>query len=202
MLVQVKLHNNQNGILGPMNPTPGIVSLDNCDVYSNGTGSGQTHGIYIGKSDKLVVTNSRFRDTNIGHHIKSRAAVTQISNCLVGTDLISTESYNVDCCIGGQVTISDCTMMQGPNTDNDVMINFGGETGPYAASTLSVQRCTLQSTAPKGIGVRSLLPDVTVSVDSCNFVGTFAKLIDAQYYVMTNCKREGVAIADASVLPT
>jgi hypothetical protein len=193
VLERVGLHHNENGILGPASDSSGTVTMNDCDVYANGTGTGQTHGVYIGKIARFVCSNSRFRDTSIGHHIKSRARVTVVQRSDVGTDFSGTESYNIDIPIGGEALVTDCTMKQGPNTDNPVMLNYGSERDPYAAGSLRVYRCRLESTAG-GVGIRNALPEVVADIQNCDFVGVTTPVVGA--HTRRNCTLDGRPLAD------
>jgi hypothetical protein len=192
-LERVQIHDNQNGVLGPANPVAAWLEMDDCDVYSNGTTTGQTHGLYIGKIDRFVCSNSRFRGTRIGHHIKSRARQTLVENCAVGTDFAGTESYNIDIPIGGDARVSGCTMRQGRATDNSVMLSYGSEPGPWPGGSLVIEDCTFESTAG-GTGIRNSLAAVVVLVQNCDFNGLDVPVQGS--HVLRNCRADGVALPD------
>jgi hypothetical protein len=192
-LTRVRLHHNENGVLGPARDSPFSLEMDDCDVYMNGTGTGQTHGVYIGRIDRFVCTNSRFSGTRIGHHIKSRARTTIIQGCAIGTDLVGNESYNVDIPVGGDALVTDCTMLQGPRTDNRVMLNYGTESGPYPGGSLRIHRCTFESTAG-GVGIRNGLPGVVADVEDCDFNGV--KTAIEGLHTRRNCRLNGEPLPD------
>jgi hypothetical protein len=70
-------HDNQEGILtAPV--TNGNLSIDHSEFANNGTGDGFTHDIYAGAIGTFSLTNSYIHDANVGHEVKSRAAVSII----------------------------------------------------------------------------------------------------------------------------
>jgi hypothetical protein len=191
---RTKIHRCQNGLLGPARFVDCALVVDDCDVFDNGTGTGQTHGLYVGAISEFTCNNSRFRATDIGHHIKSRARRTTISDCQVGTDFMGTESYNVDVPQGGEVTIVGSHMRQGPHTDNNAMLNFGGERDPYSGGSLVVTGTAFESTAG-GTGIR-IHPnaDVTARLENCMFIGLDVP-VDGRCEVK-NCRHDGRLLPD------
>jgi hypothetical protein len=194
VLERVVLRDCQNGILGPSKDTPASVVMNDCDVFSNGTGTGQTHGVYIGKIARFVCTNSRFRDTRIGHHVKTRAHISDIEACEVGLDFVGNESYNIDIPVGGDASVSGCVLRQGPNTDNPIMLNYGSEPNPYPGGSLKVESCRFESTAG-GVGIRNALANVVADVRNCAFVGVTTPVVGA--HVRTNCTLDGRPLPDS-----
>jgi hypothetical protein len=121
---------NQDGILADDNPAS-TITITGSEFDHNGTcvGSGCAHGIYIGNIGLLQVENTRFFEQMVGHHIKSRAANTLISNCDIEDGPNGTASYLVDIPNGGNVTITDTIMEKGPMTGNDTTAVSIGEEG-------------------------------------------------------------------------
>ena len=192
-LRHVALHDCQNGILGPARDIPASVAMDACEVHDNGTGTGQTHGVYIGRISRFDCINSRFRDTNIGHHVKSRAAATSIRNCEIGMNFDGNESYNVDIPDGGDAVISNCVMRQGPRTDNSIMVNYGSEPHVYSGGSLRIERCRFESKAG-GIGIRNALAQVVAEIRDCDFIGLEKPIVGA--HIMRNCRLDGHRLPD------
>ena len=130
-------HNNQEGLLGAADPN-GSITVDNSEFAFNGDGSGFTHGIYAGHIAGLTITNSYFHDTAEGHEIKSRANNTTVTDSRV-FDNQSTASYSIDLPNGGNATISNDVIEQGPNSDNPFIIAYGeeGQSNPGTAVSIS-----------------------------------------------------------------
>jgi hypothetical protein len=176
---------------------PASVVMRDCDVHDNATGTGQTHGVYIGRIARFECVNSRFRATNIGHHVKTRSASTSIRACEIGTDFEGNESYNVDIPVGGDAAISDCVMRQGLRTDNPIMVNYGSEPHAYAGGSLRVERCRFESRAG-GVGVRNALANVVAELVDCEFIGLATPVVGA--HVMRNCRLDGRPLPDSGTV--
>src|ERR1700761_8963416 len=121
-------HDNQDGLLATAPPT-GTISISNSEFSHNGAGDGYTHNLYVGDIAKLTITNSYFHDAVVGHEIKSRAEVTNISNTRI-FDNSGSASYSVDLPNGGQATLTGDTIEQGPNSQNPVIVAYGEEGNP------------------------------------------------------------------------
>ena len=52
--------------------------IDRSEFARNGHGDGQSHNLYIGEANRLIVTASFFHNAKIGHNFKSRARETHI----------------------------------------------------------------------------------------------------------------------------
>ena len=98
-------HDNQDGILGAANPS-GKITIDHSEFARNGDGSGLGHNIYIGKIASLTVTNSYIHDAIVGHEIKSRAAITTITNNRI-VDGTGSASYSIDLPNGGVAVVKN-----------------------------------------------------------------------------------------------
>jgi hypothetical protein len=199
-LENVTLRANQNGILG--GDGAGLLIVNACTVKQNGDGTGQTHGLYIGTCAEARITASKFSENYIGHHVKSRAVKTLVDGCELGDNLLGTESYNVDCPNGGDVTISNCVMRQGAKSDNSYMVSyFAEQRDTHPVNTLAVRDCTLESQGINGTGIWNRRADTVALIERVNFVGSFT-LLAKGYHKLRGCKRDGVAIPDVDVLPT
>jgi Right handed beta helix region len=134
-------HNNQEGLLAASDPN-GTISINNSEFAFNGDGSGFTHGIYVNDIASLSVTNSYIHDTAEGHEIKSRAQNTTITNDRI-FDNQSTASYSVDLPNGGNATISNNQIEQGPNSDNPYIIAYGEEGQSNPGTSVSIDNNTI-----------------------------------------------------------
>lgn len=191
---RTKIHRCENGLLGPARYIDCALVVDDCDVFDNATGTGQTHGLYVGEITTFTCTNSRFWATSIGHHIKSRALRTTIRNCEVGTDFNGNESYDIDVPQGGDVKIVGCHLRQGPLTDNEVMLNFAGERNPHPGGSLIVRDTVFESTAG-GTGIRiHSNADVVARVENCMFTGVDVAVEGR--CVISNCWQNGRRLPD------
>jgi hypothetical protein len=115
---EVKFIDNQNGILG--NPkADSTVIIRNSDFERNGIcARGCSHGIYFGDLALLRVEHSRFFETRQGHHIKSRAARTEVIGCDIADGPNGTASYLIDAPNGGTLVVRDNKLEKGPKAAN------------------------------------------------------------------------------------
>jgi len=119
---------NEDGILARDNAGSTIVIRDS---YFRGNGNciaACAHGIYANHIALLRVENSEFVEQHVGHHIKSRAARTEIINNSVRDGMKGSASYLVDLPNGGSAVISGNRFEKGALSQNrDVAISIGGE---------------------------------------------------------------------------
>ena len=161
-------HDMQEGLLaGP--DAAATVTIDHSEFARNGTGDGYTHNLYVGAVGALTVTNSYFTAANVGHEIKSRAAVTNISNNVIVDGPAGTGSYDIDVPNAGVATITDNIIEKGPLASNWDAIHYGGETQyAWAKNALTVSGNTiLNDLGANGVAVlnSSSYNGLTVSAD-------------------------------------
>lgn len=141
-------HDNQNGLLS--NPsTTGTITIRNSEFAHNGAGDGYTHNLYVGDIAKLTIDNSYFHDAVVGHEIKSRAEVTEITNSRI-YDNAGSASYSIDLPNGGQAVISGNVIEQGPNSQNPNIVAYGEEGSLHAGSQLTLTGNTVLNDLGKG----------------------------------------------------
>jgi hypothetical protein len=130
-------HDNQMGIL-TNNGDDLTLTIRNSEFANNGIGDGKTHSLYANRIGRLEIDNSYFHDLAIGHHIKSRAAETIVTDSVIA-DYDSTASYSIDLPNGGKATIDGNFIQNGLNSDNFAMVSFGVEGNLHADSSLTMQ---------------------------------------------------------------
>ena len=135
------IHNNQDGLLSAADPA-GRISINASEFAYNGKGDGYTHNLYVGDIASLSITNSYFHDASEGHEIKSRAESTTITGSRI-YDNNSTASYSVDLPNGGNATIQNDVIQQGPNSDNPAIISYGEEGSLHAGTTVVIANNTI-----------------------------------------------------------
>ena len=134
-------HDNQNGLLGGVDPN-GTITIDHSEFYNNGTSAGNTHNIYIGDIKQFTLTNSYVHDANVGHEVKSRAE----NNTITGNriyDNSGTSSYSIDLPNGGNAVIANNTIEQGANGQNGVILAYGEEGSLHAGTNVSLTGNTI-----------------------------------------------------------
>lgn len=128
----VRFIGNQNGILS--GTEGGSMTIRNSLFERNGfCGGACSHGVYVGRLDLVRIENSRFFDTQQAHHIKSRAARTEIVGCNIQDGPRGTASYEIDVPNGGSLLVRNNTIGKGPKSENHtaaIMIGAEGVTHP------------------------------------------------------------------------
>jgi len=164
-------HNLQDGLLAtPWVSNTGTVNIDHSSFEQDGSGDGYTHDIYIGDVADFNLTNSVITSAYVGHEVKSRADVTNISHNVIADGPTGTGSYDIDIPNAGAATISDNIIEKGPDASNTIAIHYGGETQySFATNYLNVTGNTIidDLAGQTGIAVanQSSYNDVNVSVN-------------------------------------
>ncbi len=119
-------HHNENGILlGIIDPNNEVL-IENSEFAYNGSGTGQTHNIYVGHVKKFTLRFSYSHDANVGHLVKSRANENFILyNRLTGEN--GTNSYEIDLPNGGNSYIVGNVIQQSPRSENGGFISYARE---------------------------------------------------------------------------
>jgi hypothetical protein len=175
--------NSQNGIMG-VGDGRGTVTVDRSEFYGNGAkvgaSAGYTHNLYLGGLAKLEIADSYFHGANVGHELKSRAAVTTIRNSRIVDGATGTASYSVDLPNGGLALIVDTEIEQGPRSDNPIMVSFGEEGNLYPGSSLTVSGGLIENDLhnPSARGFRTV-PGRPVEIKNTRIYGLNAlNLVD------------------------
>ncbi len=139
-------YDNENGILAARNPNATII-IQNSVFERNGLCEERcAHGIYVNQIARLRVENSTFRAQNEGHHIKSRAYVTEIINNVIEDGESGTASYLIDVPNGGEVEISGNRMQKGRLTSNpSAAIAIGAEGNLHSSARFVIANNTFRS---------------------------------------------------------
>lgn len=168
------IHDNQNGLLaGPDVAAIGTITITHSLFSANGSGTGYTHDIYVGRNDptypgrpvRLVITHSVIEGAVVGHEVKSRADTTIIRDSVIDSGPAGTDSYAVDLPNGGIGVIEDDVLRKGVGAENRAFIHFGGEGLLHAVNTLSVTGNAVTSDYPgPALLVANAIPGATVTV--------------------------------------
>ncbi|HEY2617875.1 MAG TPA: Hint domain-containing protein [Acetobacteraceae bacterium] len=134
-------HDNQDGMLAAADPN-GTITINNSEFAFNGTGDGKTHNLYVNEIALLTITGSYFHDAVMGHEIKSRAEDTVITNSRI-FDNLGTASYSIDLPNGGDATITNDVIEQGPNGQNPNIIAYGEEGSLLAGTSVLIADNTI-----------------------------------------------------------
>jgi|GEM_PF-1824692 len=149
-LINTSFHDNQEGILTA--PSTGEIHIRNSEFLRNGYGDGRTHGVYTSSIKRLTITDSTFKDTKEGHHVKSRADETIITNSTFD-DGVTPSSYSVEAPNGGILRLTGNTFIQSANASNKIMVAYGAEGALKPASELTITNNAFRNNASSAIGV-------------------------------------------------
>ena len=121
--------NNQNGILTAADPTWSLHVSNSLFDHNGGCRDACAHGLYAGAIKLVHVEKSRFIGTKEAHHIKSRAARTEVLNCDIQDGPDGTASYLVEAPNGGSLIVRGSTLEKGPHAGNHTAAIIIGDEG-------------------------------------------------------------------------
>lgn len=152
--------NNQEGILQG-NDLDETIIIVNSQFINNGNPDENffQHAVYVNEAASLSVTNSLFCGQLIGHNVKSRAAMTTVSNSQIYDGAagpapcrIGSSSLAIDIANGGNATVAGNQLIQGPASPNFKIIDYGEEGLAHTQNTLVVTNNSFANTAPAATG--------------------------------------------------
>ncbi len=143
----VRFVNNQDGILAAALPGK-TITISDSEFIHNGTcegGGGCAHGIYVNDLALLHIERTKFFETRQGHHIKSRAARTEVIGCDIADGAKGTSSYAIDVPNGGSVVMRDNHIQKGPKSENHTAaLMIGAEGVTQRTAEIVVERNTFR----------------------------------------------------------
>jgi hypothetical protein len=187
-LVGSFLHGNQDGILVTASSTETDVVVERSEFAGNGAGDGQSHNIYVAAARSFTMSFSYSHDAKVGHLVKTRALVNDISyNRLTGED--GSGSYELDVPDGGATRVVGNVIQQGARSENSAMVAYAAESTRNPGTRLSVVNNTFVNDRPGNATAILVGPSVTVPVDVANniVVGTTTLVNQATARLVANC---------------
>jgi len=143
---RVTFSDNENGILAADNPRATILVAGSTFTRNGHCDPVCAHAIYAGRIGILRVQNSTFRETRIGHHIKSRALRTEVLDSAIEDGPTGTASYLIDTPNGGSVLMSRNRLQKGPLASNrSTAILIGGESVTNTGGELRIEGNAFQN---------------------------------------------------------
>jgi hypothetical protein len=124
-------HNNQMGILAHDRRQSAMVISDSRFEQNGDCRKFCGHGVYAGRIAHLSITNSQFAGHKFGHHIKSRALVSNIIGNRILDGATGTASYAINLPDSGTATIRQNYIEKGPLSDNVKALIAIGEEGKH-----------------------------------------------------------------------
>ena len=123
---------NEDAILAANRPdADGVLTI----IGSTFTGNGHcrtgctAHGVYAGHSALLRIIGSKFFATMIGHHVKSRALRTELTDDDIEDGPDGTSSFLVDVPNGGALVMRSSVLEKGARSSNSTAAVMIGEEG-------------------------------------------------------------------------
>ena len=120
---------NEEGILGGLFADGTIVVRDSLFMGNGNCVQDCAHGIYVGRIAGLRIERSHFFEQHIGHHVKSRAARTELFDNVIEDGSAGSSSYLVDVPDGGALIMRGNRLEKGPHSDNPGFAITIGEEG-------------------------------------------------------------------------
>ncbi|MFC7539489.1 hypothetical protein ACFQU2_08490 [Siccirubricoccus deserti] len=111
-------------------------------------------GIYAGRLGALLIRRSRFEATRVCHHVKSRAARTEVVDSQILDTPDDNASYLVDLPNGEEVLLRGNTLHKGPRSGNPGTAIAIGFEGDAADSQPAHSRQPFRDPAATGHGLR------------------------------------------------
>ena len=131
--------NNQNGILTAADPSWSLIVTNSLFDRNGSCRQACAHGLYAGAIKLVRVEKSRFIGTKIAHHLKSRAARTEVIDCDIQDGPDGTASYLIEAPNGGALVVRGSTLEKGPQASNHtaaIIIGDEGVTQPTPEITI------------------------------------------------------------------
>ncbi len=142
---------NQNGILTMARmPQAALVVEDSIFLGNGYLGADCAHALYAGELALVAIRRSRFEATRACHHIKSRAARTEIVETLIADGLSGGAAYLIDLPNGGALLLRDSVLRKGPRSANGrAAVVIGAEGLRHAPAALLVERTRFANLMPR-----------------------------------------------------
>lgn len=133
------IHDNESGIL-TSNDNASDILIENTEFGHNGNDGGGTHNLYVGRVASLTFRSSYSHDARVGHNLKSRARVNNISYSRFSstppgqfeTTAPAQPSYEIDLPNAGTAYLIGNVIEQPSANQNSNMVSYGveGATNP------------------------------------------------------------------------
>jgi hypothetical protein len=154
----VRFVNNQNGILGAPEPNATIIIRDSEFLQNGVCNPACAHGVYTNALKLLHIEHSRFFETRQAHHIKSRAARTEVIDCDLEDGPDGTSSYQIELPNGGALVMRGNMIEKGPKSENHgTVVSIGAEGITQRTPEITVENNTVVIDNPyRPVFVRNL----------------------------------------------
>jgi hypothetical protein len=120
-LRRVQFEDSESGILTRAEMPAARLVIEDSVFRGNGAMRGAAcsgHALYVGHLAELVLRRTQFEAPRACHHVKSRAARTEIADSSIADGLAGRSSYLVDLPNGGDLVLTGTRLMKGPRSGN------------------------------------------------------------------------------------
>ena len=125
-LIGVHFHHSQMGLL--TGRTGGRIRITDSYFHDSGSdGRGNLgHNVYVNSGELEFIRSWSVAARNGGHELKSRASKTVIHQSILAS-ANADDSRLIDIPFGGDLTVTDSVLLEGPNSENWELIGYGLE---------------------------------------------------------------------------
>jgi hypothetical protein len=141
-------YGNQTGLLTAGGDSD--LEIEFSEFAYNGAGDGQTHNLYVGAIRSLKVTGSYFHHANVGHLLKSRAAINFITYNRLTDESGGRASYELEFPNGGIAYVIGNIIQQGAQAENSTLVSYGAEGYTKPVNELHLVHNTIVNDEPYG----------------------------------------------------
>ncbi|MEO3471559.1 hypothetical protein AAFN86_06795 [Roseomonas sp. CAU 1739] len=117
----VQFEDSESGILTRAEMPAARLLIEDSVFLGNGAMRGAAcsgHALYVGHLAAVIVQRTRFEAQRACHHVKSRAARTEITDSSIVDGPLGGSSYLIDLPNGGDLVLARTRLMKGPRTGN------------------------------------------------------------------------------------
>ena len=143
-LRHMRFEDSESGILTRAEMPQARLVIEDSAFIRNGAMRGAAcsgHALYVGHLAAVVLRHARFEAQRACHHVKSRAARTEITDSTIADGPLGGSSYLVDLPNGGDLLLARTELMKGPRTGNRrAAVVIGAEGVLRATSVLLVEQ--------------------------------------------------------------
>jgi hypothetical protein len=151
-VLRSRFEDNQNGILTHHRLPEATLTVEDSAFIGNGALIHEcAHGLYAGQWARVAIRRSRFEGTRICHHVKSRAARTEIEASAILDTPGNRASYLIDIPNGGDLLLRDSVLRKGPDHGNPTAaVMIGAEGVRHPTISLRVIGNRFENLMPRG----------------------------------------------------
>src|SRR5262245_5578558 len=140
---------NENGMLVGNEPTT-ILEIEDSEFANNGAGDGQSHNLYVGTIERLVVQGSYFHHGRVGHLLKTRARESFIQYNRLTDESGGRASYELEFPSGGIAVVLGNGILDSETTENPTIVSFGAEGYRWPRNELFISHNTIVNPRVEG----------------------------------------------------